>query len=158
MIKYIYTCCTISLLALFFAVPAQAADITYTYDNAGRLTKADYGEGRSIAYTYDSGGNLILRDVTQALASTAYVSTGNCGGNAPCYHTLAEAISDAVDNTLIKVAAESFEGVTVDAGKTLYFEWGYDSAFESNTGITEFRGRFIAKDKTIIRSGTLRGK
>ena len=86
------------------------------------------------------------------------MSTGDCGGNAPCYHTLADAVSDAVDNTLIKVAAESFEGAAVDAGKTLYFEWGYDSTFESNTGITEIRGRFIAKDKTIIRSGTLRGK
>ncbi len=155
--KCIITCLLMGI-CLLAALPAQAVNITYTYDNAGRLAKADYGGDKSIAYSYDAGGNLIVRDVTQALASTAYVSTGNCGGNAPCYHTLAEAISDAVDNTLIKVAAESFEGATVDTGKTLYFEWGYDSAFESNIGVTEINGQFVAKDKTIIRSGTLRGK
>jgi len=40
---------------------SQPRTITYTYDGAGRLVKADYGEGHVIAYTYDAAGNLIRR-------------------------------------------------------------------------------------------------
>ena len=46
-------------LLLAFAVCAHAGTITYTYDNAGGLTKADYGSGKSITYTYDNAGNLL---------------------------------------------------------------------------------------------------
>ena len=53
----------ISLYTLFlllaFAVCAHAGSIAYTYDWAGRLTKADYGNGKSITYTYDNAGNLL---------------------------------------------------------------------------------------------------
>jgi|Deesub1362A_J573_1020465.scaffolds.fasta_scaffold17696_3 YD repeat-containing protein len=35
--------------------------ITYTYDAAGRLVGADYGEGQVITYTYDANGNLLQR-------------------------------------------------------------------------------------------------
>ncbi|MBI5606504.1 MAG: hypothetical protein HY879_24490 [Deltaproteobacteria bacterium] len=41
-----------------------AGTISYTYDNAGRLTRADYGGGKSIDYTYDNNGNLLNRTVT----------------------------------------------------------------------------------------------
>ena len=51
------------VLCLWFGSSALAETITYTYDNAGRLTKADYGDGGSIAYTYDSNGNLRRREV-----------------------------------------------------------------------------------------------
>jgi hypothetical protein len=46
----------------------------------------------------------------------------------------------------------------VDANKTLTFEWGYDSSFNTNTGITQIQGAFTAKNKTVIRSGTIRAK
>jgi len=36
--------------------------ITYTYDEAGRLTRADYGGGKRIAYTYDNAGNMLRRE------------------------------------------------------------------------------------------------
>lgn len=58
------------LLSLCIAGAASAANITYTYDAAGRLTKADYVGGQSIAYTYDNNGNL-LQQVTAALNISA---------------------------------------------------------------------------------------
>lgn len=38
-----------------------AAQISYTYDPAGRLIKVAYGNGAAIAYTYDKAGNLTAR-------------------------------------------------------------------------------------------------
>ena len=43
---------------------ATADNVTYTYDDAGRLTKANYGKGRAITYTYDKAGNIIEKKVT----------------------------------------------------------------------------------------------
>ena len=39
---------------------ANASTIAYTYDLAGRIVAADYGNGRSISYAYDNAGNLLL--------------------------------------------------------------------------------------------------
>ena len=33
--------------------------ITYSYDPAGRLVRADYGDGVAVSYTYDAAGNLL---------------------------------------------------------------------------------------------------
>ena len=41
-----------------------ADTVKYTYDDAGRLTKAYYGNGRTITYTYDKAGNIIAKKVT----------------------------------------------------------------------------------------------
>ena len=43
---------------------ATAGNVSYTYDNVGRLTKADYGGGNTSTYTYDKAGNLLERNVT----------------------------------------------------------------------------------------------
>ena len=51
------------LLSLFVAVSVSAGTIQYTYDNAGRLTGADYGAGKTIQFTYDNNGNLLTRKV-----------------------------------------------------------------------------------------------
>ena len=150
----------LTIALVFFVVGTSgavgAATVFYTYDAAGRLTGANYGDGVNIVYTYDPNGNLLKRD--QVPMFTVYVSAENCGGKTPCYHTLAEAVSNAPDYALIKVAAETFASYTVDAGKTLTFEWGYDSNFNTNTGVTQVDGTFRAKNKTIIRSGTIRAK
>ena len=54
----------ISALLCLSAPPyAPASTITYTYDDAGRLTGADYGD-KAILYTYDAAGNLLKREVT----------------------------------------------------------------------------------------------
>ncbi len=36
---------------------------TYTYDQAGRVIKEDFNNGKYIEYTYDDNGNLINQNV-----------------------------------------------------------------------------------------------
>ena len=52
-------------MLIIWAIPVAlfAGSIQYTYDNAGRLTGADYGSSWTIEYTYDNNGNLLKRDV-----------------------------------------------------------------------------------------------
>ena len=64
----------VMFLSLFVSVSAFAGTINYTYDNAGRLTGADYGDRKTIAFTYDNNGNLLKRDV-QAPAPQKYTLT-----------------------------------------------------------------------------------
>ena len=52
---------------LFVAPLAALADtVSYTYDSAGRLIGADYGDKGAIVYTYDKAGNLTSRQVVAA--------------------------------------------------------------------------------------------
>ena len=53
----------VCLLMLGLAAAAEEETVTYTYDEAGRLIQADYGDGRSITYVYDNAGNLLERTV-----------------------------------------------------------------------------------------------
>ncbi|MEA3486082.1 MAG: dockerin type I domain-containing protein [Thermodesulfobacteriota bacterium] len=59
----------VMLLSLFVSVAAFAGTINYTYDNAGRLTGADYGSSKTIAYTYDNNGNMLQRVVITNIVS-----------------------------------------------------------------------------------------
>lgn len=53
--------CFLTLLV----VPAARADtVSYAYDDAGRLIRVQYGNGKTIAYSYDKAGNLLRRLVT----------------------------------------------------------------------------------------------
>lgn len=61
------------------ALPA-AASATYSYDAAGRLVKADYGNGAAISYTYDKAGNLLSRTVASGGAPSV-TSTSPTSGN-----------------------------------------------------------------------------
>ncbi len=58
---------------------ASAAAISYTYDDAGRLVKADYGEGLAISYSYDANGNLLSRQVGDDDTGSLEVTTA-CPG------------------------------------------------------------------------------
>ncbi len=103
--------------------------------------------------------NLITVTATYRDQEIAYVSADGCGDNNPCYSTLSEAVSSVESDTLIKVAGNLSADTNVDAGKTLYIEFGYDADFNDNKGgVTEIKGTFIAKDKTVIRSGIIRAK
>ena len=73
--KTIITVMIASLLSLFIWASAFAGAINYTYDNAGRLTGADYGSSRTIQYTYDNNGNLLTRNVS--VPATEYTITVN---------------------------------------------------------------------------------
>src|SRR5712692_5297859 len=52
-------CCVV----LACVLPVAADTVHFTYDDAGRLTMVDYGNGQTIAYTYDNAGNLLSRTV-----------------------------------------------------------------------------------------------
>jgi len=56
--------------AFFLFAQLAAAAVTYTYDDASRLTKVDYGNGRTITYVYDKAGNLLSRTTTSADTAT----------------------------------------------------------------------------------------
>jgi len=62
-------------IALCWAGLALAQTTNYTYDEAGRLVRAVYPNGKSIAYSYDKAGNLLRRLVTTATAGAAPVAT-----------------------------------------------------------------------------------
>ena len=54
------------LIVVFGAWPrAQAGEVRYAYDGAGRLVAADYDNGKAITYAYDRNGNLVKRDITE---------------------------------------------------------------------------------------------
>lgn len=52
------------MIICVIATNATAGSIANTYDKAGRLTKTDYGNGKSITYTHDKTGNILERIVT----------------------------------------------------------------------------------------------
>jgi YD repeat-containing protein len=64
-------------LFLFCAVPyATAGAVSYTYDDAGRLIRADFGNGKVIDYTYDKAGNLLERQVGSSTGVFSDVPSG----------------------------------------------------------------------------------
>lgn len=76
------------LTALVFSdpYPAAADTISYTYDDNGRLTKADYGGGNSVNFAYDLAGNILaaathLPAVVTAAVSSVTDTTATAGGN-----------------------------------------------------------------------------
>lgn len=49
----------LAVAALLLAATAGADTVSYSYDAAGRLVRADLGGGRAVVYTYDAAGNLL---------------------------------------------------------------------------------------------------
>jgi len=41
----------------FATIAAAQSTVQYTYDALGRVTKADYGGGKTVSYDYDKAGN-----------------------------------------------------------------------------------------------------
>ena len=60
------------ILILTMAAATLAAEkLTYTYDDAGRLTRVESDAGAVIAYAYDASGNLIKRTASGGPAASA---------------------------------------------------------------------------------------
>lgn len=105
---------------------ALAGTINYTYDDAGRLIKADYGNDKTIAYTYDNAGNL-LNQKTNATDKTppTVVSTdpadeaADVSVSAAIHATFSEAMMPLTINTrTFKLSGGVTGKVTYD--KTTY--------------------------------------
>ena len=47
------------ILCLGWPLSAAAGTVTYSYDQAGRLTGVNYANGKIICYTYDAMGNIL---------------------------------------------------------------------------------------------------
>jgi len=62
-----------SLFSIQYVNAATSAD--YSYDPAGRLILADYGDGLVITYSYDANGNLLGRTVPELALTTAVSPT-----------------------------------------------------------------------------------
>lgn len=43
------------------ALAAEASRVAYSYDANGRVTRADYGNGKGYTYRYDAAGRLVSR-------------------------------------------------------------------------------------------------
>ena len=67
------------LTLLFLSATLLATSIRYSYDAAGRLTKVDYGDGRSISYTYDAVSNILKRERAGAPSAAALSFDANQG-------------------------------------------------------------------------------
>ncbi len=55
---------TAAAMVLSLTAAVYAGKVTYTYDDAGRLTGAVYDNGKEIAYTYDNAGNLLSEEIS----------------------------------------------------------------------------------------------
>ncbi|MEA3308539.1 MAG: RHS repeat domain-containing protein [Chloroflexota bacterium] len=68
-LQHIWLVVILAVLLGLVGIRPIAADgpttIAYTYDDAGRLIKAVYGDDTTISYAYDAAGNLLTRLVTQ---------------------------------------------------------------------------------------------
>ena len=142
-----------------------------TYDKDSQVTVIATAKAGYTFLKWTEGGTEVSSGSTYTFSATRartlvahfkytiYVSSGDCGGLSPCYHSINVAVSRAPDDALIKVAAEIFSGdTTVGPGQILTIFWGYNSNFSAITGATQIEGRFTAKNKTIIRGGTIRAK
>ena len=61
----IYSTIILFLFSMFFVAQSQAGSVTYTYDERGRLIKADYGGDDWISYGFDGAGNMETEIVKQ---------------------------------------------------------------------------------------------
>ncbi len=112
------------VFAILCVISAQvAADtVTYTYDNAGRLTKADYGSGKGITYTYDKAGNItkiVIGPAAPVNMQTAWVDFDyngvELGTETQPFNTCAEAVSAVKSSgTIIIKTGTSSETITID--------------------------------------------
>lgn len=128
--------CLVAILAAvcFQSVAANAANVTYTYDNAGRLVGADY-DGTSITWTYDANGNLLNRTVgpragNYALATTIHI---------PLSQTAAQGLWVAVwaATPAAFIANEILEGSIDSVSVTLsnvQFDWYWIGVYDYGQG------------------------
>ncbi len=87
----------VTIFIFVTSISGLSGTITYTYDDAGRLIKVDYGDGKSISYTYDNNGNLLERE-TKGVNNPPTISSfsaNSTSGHAPLSVTFTCNASDS---------------------------------------------------------------
>jgi parallel beta-helix repeat protein len=146
--------------------PGEVVNIAADDPAAGSLFDQWTGDTAHVADVNSARTTVTMPESNVTVTATytgqqvVYVSAdGTCNGNTPCYATLGEAVTKAEDDALIKVAGNMAGNTVVDPAGTCYIEFGYDAEFTSNAGgVTKVQGTFTARDKTVIRSGTIRAE
>lgn len=65
----VVSACTLALL--FVAISLVLADVTYTYDQDGRVIEVCNGSGQGVTYGYDPDGNIVAISPTPCATPTA---------------------------------------------------------------------------------------
>ena len=76
---YLIGLAVVAVFCIFIVPHANADTVNYTYDDAGRLIKVEYEDGKVINYTYDKAGNLLQRQITEESASSGGVEKSGGG-------------------------------------------------------------------------------
>jgi len=101
---------TLMVAAAIFSIPASAG-VIYSYDSAGRVIGANYGNGTTIGYTYDAAGNLIGRAVSGG-AQTAGTITSVTTAFAPASSGIAQNTWTVIKGTNLVPSSTPAAGVT----------------------------------------------
>ncbi len=110
----------------------QAYNVSYSYDDAGRLTRVVYVD-KTIAYTYDAAGNLLNREVTEVTPgslqfSSAAFSVSESGGNGSVTVTRTGGSVGVVSVTVATSNGTALAGVDYTAVNTVVNWADSDSA------------------------------
>lgn len=132
-VKIIFSICIFALL-LLSSVNIYAEEVTYTYDDYGRLLQAAYGDGTTIVYSYDEQGNRTYKTVTVAVAVD-----GNAiiQGQSPVqYYETAQEAYDAAGNEAVILCKNGIVMGNIVSNKSISatFTGGYNADFTSVIG------------------------
>lgn len=92
------TICSLLILAAAVATAAIAADITYEYDELGRLVRVFDPAGQEITYQYDAAGNITQRTVGTDLDLDGVPDSLDCAPADASVFGGAPEINDGIDN------------------------------------------------------------
>jgi len=111
------------------------------------------GAGR-LLFFLPGGSTRVNLSADHMLSEISVAQDEWCGGKAPCFSSIQNAIELAASFTLINISAEIYpEDVILDDSKVLMLEGGWDSTFTANPSSTTIRGSLtICSGKIIIES------
>ena len=105
-IKWFIGVIFIHVVFLGFISSSFAGAVSYTYDDAGRLTRVSSGDGRLIKYTYDNAGNLLQKETVVCEAQAIETSSNKL--------TLKRKKEQDVTVTITGAEGCPSEGITVE--------------------------------------------